>query len=110
MAAGIMTHQETQMDYLGLGYIGVFIGAGLCLIGAAYGISRLAAAALEGASRQPETAGALQTMMIIPAAMIEGLGLLALVSVLLASLALNKGVPVAGASSSAAVTAAATHK
>lgn len=97
------------MDYLGLGYIGVFIGAGLCLIGGAYGISKLAAAALEGASRQPETAGALQTMMIIPAAMIEGLGLLALVSVLLAALALNKGIPVAATVTPAAAPAGATH-
>ena len=94
---------------IGLGYIGVFIGAGLCLIGGAYGISKLAAAALDGAARQPEAAGSLQTMMIIPAAMIEGLGLLALVSVLLAALALNKGVPVAGAGSAAAPEAAAAH-
>lgn len=97
------------MDYLGMSYLGVFVGAGLCLIGGAYGISKLASAALEGAARQPESAGALQTMMIIPAAMIEGLGLLALVSVLLAALALNKGIPVAGAGAEAAHAAAATH-
>ena len=97
------------MEAIGLGYIGVFVGAGLCLIGGAYGISKLSAAALEGAARQPEAAGALQTMMIIPAAMIEGLGLLALVAVLLAALALNKGVPVAGASAGAEHAAAATH-
>ena len=93
---------------VGLSYIGVFVGAGLCLIGGAYGISKLASAALEGAARQPESAGALQTMMIIPAAMIEGLGLLALVSVLLAALALNAGIPVA-ATGAAAAPAAATH-
>ena len=97
------------MDAIGLGYIGVFIGAGLCLIGGAYGISKLSAAALEGAARQPEAAGSLQTMMIIPAAMIEGLGLLALVAVLLAALALNKGVPVAGGSAETEHAAAATH-
>ncbi len=94
------------MEYLGLSYFGVFLGAGLCLIGGAYGISKLASAALEGAARQPESAGALQTMMIIPAAMIEGLGLLALVSVLLAALALNAGVPVAASSSAPAASAA----
>jgi F-type H+-transporting ATPase subunit c len=92
-----MDHVVSQFGYLGQAYIGVFLGAGLCLIGGAYGISKLSAAALEGAARQPEASGPLQTMMIIPAAMIEGLGLLALVSVLLAALALNKGVPVAGA-------------
>lgn len=95
------------MTYLGLSYIGVFLGAGLALIGGAYGISKLASAALEGTARQPEAAGSLQTMMIIPAAMIEGLGLLALVSVLLAALALNKGVPVAATAAPAAASAAA---
>ncbi len=97
------------MDYLGISYIGVFLGAGLCLIGGAYGISKLASAALDGTARQPEAASSLQTMMIIPAAMIEGLGLLALVSVLLAALALNKGIPVAGGSAAPAAAAAAAH-
>ena len=83
------------MLHIGLGYVGIGVGAGLCLIGAAFGIARLAAAALDGAARQPEAAGSLQTMMIIPAAMIEGLGLLALVIAFLAVGALNKGVPAA---------------
>lgn len=47
-------------------------GAGLVAIGAAYGISRLGAAALDGMARQPEVAGSLQTAMIIAAALIEG--------------------------------------
>lgn len=85
------------MWHLALGYVGTGIGVGLVVIGAAFGIARLASAALEGAARQPEAAGSLQTMMIIPAAMIEGLGLLAVVAVLLGILALNKGVPPAGA-------------
>jgi F-type H+-transporting ATPase subunit c len=93
------------MGYLGLGYIGVALGAGLCLIGGAMGISKCASAALEGAARQPEAAGSLQTMMIIPAAMIEGLGLLALVAMFLAVLALNKGVPVAANGAPAAAEA-----
>ncbi|OGR82276.1 MAG: ATP synthase F0 subunit C, partial [Elusimicrobia bacterium RIFCSPHIGHO2_02_FULL_57_9] len=84
------------MLYLGLGYVGVGVGAGICLVGAAMGIGKLASAALEGTSRQPEAANSLQTMMIIPAAMIEGLGLLALVIAFLAVNALNKGVDVAG--------------
>ena len=91
---------------IGIAYLGVFLGAGLCLIGGAYGISKLASAALEGAARQPEASGSLQTMMIIPAAMIEGLGLLALVIAFLAVGALNKSVASAGSSAPAA---AATH-
>ena len=79
------------MLYLGLGYIGAGIGAGLCMMGAAFGIARLAAAALEGTARQPEAAGALRTSMIIPAALIEGLGFFALVICLL--VALNLGLP-----------------
>jgi len=47
-------------------------GVGLVVIGAALGISRLAAAAYEGMSRQPEVAGSIQTAMIIAAALIEG--------------------------------------
>ncbi|MCX5787204.1 MAG: ATP synthase F0 subunit C [Elusimicrobia bacterium] len=97
------------MLHLGLGYIGVGIGAGLCIIGASFGIARLAAAALEGAARQPEAAGSLQTMMIIPAAMIEGLGLLSVVAILLAVLTLNKGVPVAGAAAEPPAATASAH-
>ncbi|MDA7950844.1 MAG: ATP synthase F0 subunit C [Pirellulaceae bacterium] len=48
------------------------IGAGLVLIGAGYGIGRLAASALEGMARQPEVAGKVQVGMIIAAALIEG--------------------------------------
>ncbi|MFM8539377.1 MAG: ATP synthase F0 subunit C [Planctomycetaceae bacterium] len=49
-----------------------FFGVGLTVIGAALGSSRLAAAAYEGMSRQPEVAGSIQTAMIIAAALIEG--------------------------------------
>ncbi|MFM8633956.1 MAG: ATP synthase F0 subunit C [Planctomycetia bacterium] len=49
-----------------------YFGVGLVVIGAAFGISRLAASAYEGMSRQPEVAGSIQTAMIIAAALIEG--------------------------------------
>jgi F-type H+-transporting ATPase subunit c len=48
------------------------IGVGLVVIGAAYGIGKLAASALESMARQPEVAGSVQTAMIISAALIEG--------------------------------------
>ena len=79
------------MLYLGLGYLGAGLGAGLCLLAAAFGIARLATAALDGTARQPEAAAALRTSMIIPAALIEGLGFFALVICLL--VALNLGLP-----------------
>ncbi len=96
---------SNEMLYLGLGYLGAGLGAGLCMLGAASGIAKLAAAALEGTARQPEAAGALRTSMIIPAALIEGLGFFALVVCLLVALNLGlKPTPQAGA---AAHTAAA---
>ena len=56
------------MNYLGLGYIGIGLGMAGALIGAGLGIGKLASSALDGTARQPEAAGTLQTMMIIPAA------------------------------------------
>lgn len=53
-------------------------GAAFVTIGAAYGISKLAAAALESMARQPEVAGNIQTAMIIAAALIEGFTFFAL--------------------------------
>jgi F-type H+-transporting ATPase subunit c len=53
-------------------------GAGLVVIGAAYGIGRLAGSALESMARQPEVAGNIQTAMIIAAALIEGFTFFAL--------------------------------
>jgi F-type H+-transporting ATPase subunit c len=63
----------------GGGFIGSgAIGAGLVCIGSAYGIGKLAASALESMARQPEVAGAVQTAMIIAAALIEGFTFFAL--------------------------------
>lgn len=68
---------------MSLAHLAAGIGAGLVVIGAAYGIGRLAASALEGMSRQPEVAGKIQTAMIIAAALIEGIGLFGLVIAIL---------------------------
>lgn len=94
------------MLYLGLGYIGAGLGAGLCLFAAASGIAKLASAALEGTARQPEAAGDLRTSMIIPAALIEGLGFFALVVCLL--LAVKK--PTVGEAASEPTTTQAAHQ
>ena len=48
------------------------VGAGLVVIGAGYGIGRLAGCALESMARQPEVATNIQVTMIIAAALIEG--------------------------------------
>lgn len=54
------------------------LGVGLTVMGAAYGIGRLAAAAYESMARQPEVAGTINTAMIIAAALIEGFTFFAL--------------------------------
>lgn len=53
-------------------------GAGLVVIGASYGIGRLAGSALESMARQPEVAPNIQVAMIIAAALIEGFTFFAL--------------------------------
>lgn len=51
---------------------GLAIGLGLVVFGAAYGIGKIAATALESTGRQPEAADDIQLQMIIAAALIEG--------------------------------------
>lgn len=48
------------------------LGAGLAILGAGYGFGKIGAAALESMARQPETAGKVQTAMLIIAALLEG--------------------------------------
>ncbi len=55
------------------------IGAGLAVIGAAYGIGRIGGTAMDAIARQPEASGKIQTAMIISAALIEGAALFAIV-------------------------------
>jgi len=69
--------------HTGLGYIGATLGAGLILVGAGLGISKIATAACEGTARQPEAAQNIRTTMIIAAALIEGLAFFALIICLL---------------------------
>ena len=57
------------------------IGAGLAAIGAGIGIGRIGGSALEAMARQPELTGKIQTVMLIAAALIEGIGFAALFAV-----------------------------
>lgn len=52
--------------------IGAGLGAGITILGAAYGISLIASRAVESMARQPEVAGNIQGAMIVSAALIEG--------------------------------------
>jgi len=62
----------------GLATFGKGVALGLAVLGAGIAIGKLSASALEGAARQPEMHGKLQTMMILAIAFIEALALIAL--------------------------------
>jgi F-type H+-transporting ATPase subunit c len=74
----VQTANPDSISFSGAG-IGAGIGAGLTIIGAGWGFGKIGAAALEGMARQPEVAGALQTGMIVVAALLEGATFFALV-------------------------------
>ncbi len=67
----------------GLKFMLIPFGAGLVVIGGGFGIARIGAGAVDAMARQPEYAGAIQTGMILAAALVEGATLFALVSCLL---------------------------
>jgi len=75
------------MTSVALAYLAAGFGAGLSVLGGAFGIGRLAAAAMEGSARQPTAAGDIRTSMIIAAALIEGATLFAIVVTLLLAIA-----------------------
>jgi F-type H+-transporting ATPase subunit c len=60
------------MEANAMAYLAAGLGAGLVILGAAFGIGKLAAAAMDASGRQPEVAGDVRTSMIISAALIEG--------------------------------------
>ncbi len=67
-AGGAVAHARSSA----LIYFTSAFGAGLVILGAAWGIGRIGSAAVESMARQPEVAGNIQTAMIIAAALIEG--------------------------------------
>lgn len=60
-------------------YLGGAFGAGMVILGAAYGIGSIGSKAVESMARQPEVAGNIQTAMLISAALIEGATFFALI-------------------------------
>jgi len=71
------------MDPKAFAFLAAGLGAAGVTFGAAYGISKLASAAISGIARQPEAAGDIRGAMIITAGMIEGVALLSVVICLL---------------------------
>jgi F-type H+-transporting ATPase subunit c len=75
--------QTTMFPDHGTAMLGIGIGIGLIVWGAAKGIGHLAGQAMAGIARQPEAGGRIGTNMIIAAALIEGFTFFALVIALL---------------------------
>lgn len=71
LAVLVLASPAAAADGSAVSFSGAF-GVGLTVIGAAFGIGKLASSALESMARQPEVAGSIQTAMIIAAALIEG--------------------------------------
>ncbi len=72
LCSGVASAQEAaEAGHSLINFTSAF-AVGLVVIGAAFGISRLASAAYESMARQPEAAGTINTAMIIAAALIEG--------------------------------------
>jgi F-type H+-transporting ATPase subunit c len=67
------------MEANAIAYLAAGFGSALVILGASYGISKLAAATMEASGRQPEVAPQVRTAMIISAALIEGVTFFALV-------------------------------
>src|SRR3954470_4250844 len=78
-ATPALAQTTTGNVFLSGAAVGSGIGAGMAIIGAGYGFSRIGSAALESMARQPEVAGRIQTAMIVIAALLEGATFFALV-------------------------------
>jgi len=74
------------MEANAFAYLAAGLGAGIVILGAGFGIGKLAAAAMDASGRQPEVAGAVRTSMIISAALIEGATFFALAICILLAL------------------------
>jgi len=68
----------TVTSYVGPG-LGFGIGAGLTVLGGGLGIGSIGARAVESVARQPEMTATIQTLLILSAALIEGLAFASLI-------------------------------
>ena len=64
-------------------YLGAAIGLGLIVMGSALGIGLIGGKALDAIARQPEARNEIRTLMILSAALIEGVAFFAAVICLL---------------------------
>jgi F-type H+-transporting ATPase subunit c len=74
------------MNPTGIAYLAAGFGASIVVLGAAFGIGKLAAAAMEASGRQPEVVAGIRVSMLIAAALIEGATFFALAICILLAL------------------------
>ena len=67
------------MAGVGLANVGAAFAASVAVIGASFGISRIACSSVEAIARQPEAAGDIRSSMILAGALIEGVAMFAVV-------------------------------
>jgi F-type H+-transporting ATPase subunit c len=78
----MLTNLSVILEYtmaLAVSKAAAAIGAGIVVIGAAFGISKIGANAMDAIARQPQAAGDIRSGMILSAALIEGVALIAVI-------------------------------
>lgn len=88
----LVTLLVESFDKTGLGLLGTAVGAGLVVLGAGHGLSRLGSSSVESMARQPEVVGDVRGAMLLLAAMLEGVALFAVVVCLLGAIFSRAGV------------------
>ena len=83
MTSFLLAQTTSLIADKGLALLGIAIGIGITVLGAARGIGQIGASAMESIARQPEAGGRIGTNMIIAAALIEGFTFFGLVILLL---------------------------
>ena len=74
----ILATAAASFDFdFGVGFLGAGVGAGLAAIGAAIGIGLIGGNSVNAVARQPEASGDIRGMMILTAALVEGVALFA---------------------------------
>ena len=74
----LLAEAGSAIGDVGLKVLGVGLGFGLSVFGAAKGIGNIGSNAVQAIARQPESTGPIGTNMIISAALIEGLGVISM--------------------------------
>ncbi len=82
----LFTVLQAAVDTAAFAKMGAVLAAAIVVVGAAMGIGKIGASAMEAIARQPEAADNVRMSMIIIGALIEGVSLFAIIVCLLVAL------------------------